>query len=242
MHEPSLSAAEQTDLRQYRNVSRPAIGALLLGLVSPVGLAHPLLWVVPLAGIALAVTAIISIARHNAELTGRQMAIWGLALSLFFGSWAMGQVALRGWILQSQTRALADHWLTLWKEGKFEQAHQLTMPSTERQPAGTDLRAFYPTSEHSMTGLRSMWATPPNRWLKAMHDEGGSFQFRSLKYHSQDSRFEDSFVLLYDIQVVSEGETTTYAMTVYVTRKVYDGLGIVDWYIHDTKVPGAKPF
>jgi hypothetical protein len=240
MHEPSLSPPEQTDLRQYRDVSRLAIVALLVGFLSPVALAHPLLWIVPLGGLVLATAALLTLARHGGEMTGHRMATWGLCLSLFFGGWGVGQVALRGWILQSQAHALAEHWLTLWQAGEFEQAHQLTIPSTDRQPEGTDLKRFYPSLNATPPVLDSFLVSSPNQWLKQMHEQEGDFQFRTTEYHTQDSPYEDNFVLLYDIRIPGEAEVTEHELRLHIVRKVYDGLGVVDWYVDDTSDPARQ--
>ncbi|HEV3138593.1 MAG TPA: hypothetical protein VGZ26_11830, partial [Pirellulales bacterium] len=69
--------------RDYKVVERWAVGGLLLGFLSPLTLIAPILWLVPLLGLAANAVALRRI-KHDANLVGRTAALLGLALSIAF--------------------------------------------------------------------------------------------------------------------------------------------------------------
>ena len=237
MQSASLSPADQHELPQYRDVSRLAILGLILGLLSPVALVHPIWWSVPLSGVVLSAGALFSLSRRNSELTGRTMAVWGLALALFFGGWSMAQVTMRSWVLQSQAAEVANRWIELWKAGELEQVHQLAMSSTERQPAGADLPAFYQSSPELQASIPSFYATPPRSWLKQLAEGKGTIRFIETEFHVRESPTEELFIVLYELTLPNGTDTTKHLVRVHVTRKLWLGLDLVDWHISDCTTP-----
>jgi len=66
----------------YRALSPAAVGALVLGLLSVTAFIDWWLLVIPVAGLALSMRALVHTRRYAAELTGRGMAILAMSLSL----------------------------------------------------------------------------------------------------------------------------------------------------------------
>jgi hypothetical protein len=130
-----------------------AIGALLLGLAAPLALVNPLLWCVPAAAVIFSLIALRAINAEGSSLTGRNLALVGLALALVFGLWAPSRHYSRQWRLYSQAHVFADEWLALIHDGKIEQAHQLTLMEVERQRPGTSLAKFYADSQDAKASL-----------------------------------------------------------------------------------------
>lgn len=135
------------DLLQYRSVSRAALLALLLGLLSPLALVSPLLWPMPVVAIAVSLLALRNLSTHTTELIGRSAAIAGLVIAVFFGAWAPARNISRSWLLQSQARPLTDEFIDLFLSGEIHQAHQLTLPPAQRRPPETSLDEFYKNNE-----------------------------------------------------------------------------------------------
>src|SRR5436853_7787623 len=103
-------AAFQTDLSQtdnrivagYNVVSGWAVAAVIVGILSATALINPLLWLVPAVGIGIAVIAMWRISRSRGELTGWNMALLGLLLSLMFGAAGPGRtISRRIWLPSS---------------------------------------------------------------------------------------------------------------------------------------------
>jgi len=126
----------------YRQLSRMAIWSIPFGLASALAMVSPLLWFVPVVAVALAFGGLWQISRSN-EITGRRLALTGLALGVLFGSWGMSWTISRRAVIERQARAHAIEWLGMMQQQKFMQAHQLSMNYYDRLPAGSSLEEYY---------------------------------------------------------------------------------------------------
>lgn len=70
---------------QYRALSTSAVASLIVGVLSSLAFLDWTLAIVPVIGVALALTSLRKIRRDSDELTGSGLATSGLALSLVFG-------------------------------------------------------------------------------------------------------------------------------------------------------------
>jgi hypothetical protein len=127
----------------YHSVSAMAIVSLVIGLLSPLAFVHPLLWTLPIVGVALAGAAVVRIDRSEGVLVGRKAAIAGLAMSLVFGLGAVTQSATRRLWLSYRAEQVAERFLELLREGKTYEAHQLWTRPQYRFLPGSDYKALY---------------------------------------------------------------------------------------------------
>src|SRR3972149_9773342 len=74
IHRFGLSDPQDTEVVRYRAVSGLAVGVLVIALFSPIALAHPVLWTVPVIGIVTCVLALMRIGRETPPLIGRKAA------------------------------------------------------------------------------------------------------------------------------------------------------------------------
>ena len=79
---PSSAGGGGDDLTSYQAVSKSAVIALLLGLLSAVALAAPTFLFVPVMGIVFGLVALLNLRRYPEELTGKPLAVVGLGLSV----------------------------------------------------------------------------------------------------------------------------------------------------------------
>ena len=118
----------------YRTLSIPAILGLVLGLWSPLCFGAPLLLVIPIAGIAISLFALVRIDASDGALAGRPAAVVGLVLST---AMVVAPTA-RGFVLEhlrtGQATEFATGWLNLVVSGETEHAFKLTTDSL-RGPA-----------------------------------------------------------------------------------------------------------
>jgi hypothetical protein len=76
----------ETNFEQYRAVSRAAIVSVVIGVVSAMAIAFPLLLMLPIVGIVLGLVGLSTIRRYPAEYSGRGLAMAGIvtcSLNLF---------------------------------------------------------------------------------------------------------------------------------------------------------------
>jgi hypothetical protein len=161
---------ESADLA-YHSVSALAVVALVVGLLSPLAFVHPLLWTLPIAGVAVACVAIARIDRSDGLLIGRKAAIVGLAVSLFCGLGAVTQATTRRLWLAYRAERLTDRFLELLREGKTYEAHQLWARPQFRVPAGSDYEALYADSPAAKEDYESFLKRDVIAQLVALGDQ-----------------------------------------------------------------------
>ncbi|MCA9213363.1 MAG: hypothetical protein KDB27_09885 [Planctomycetales bacterium] len=139
---------------QYRSVSLLGILGLILGLASPLALISPIGWVVPAAGAIVSLVAAIRIHRNSDRLAGKTLALIGLALSLWLGTWAPTKFFVDRQFLSSRSNEISTEWLRRVVNSELESAHQSTLEFRFRQPKNTDLKAYYETAEIDRNDLQ----------------------------------------------------------------------------------------
>jgi len=112
----------------YRPVSKIAMASAVVGLLSSLALMTPLLWILPLLGIALAIMGLADVARLGAEKVGRAAALLGLALSIGFGAQAATAAVVSRTITQSRVRTVVSMWLDALRENRLADAQSILSP------------------------------------------------------------------------------------------------------------------
>ncbi|MFM9196869.1 MAG: hypothetical protein ACKOWG_14225 [Planctomycetia bacterium] len=113
----------------YRPVSRLAVAAVVVGVAAGLAVTTPLLWILPLVGVAIAVAALADVAKPGAEKAGRAAALAGLALSVGFAAQAVTMPLVSRWVRESRTKAVALAWLDALRENRLADAASMMAPS-----------------------------------------------------------------------------------------------------------------
>ena len=109
----------------YRPVSKIAMASAVVGLLSSLALMTPLLWILPLLGLALAIVGLADVTRLGAEKAGRAAALLGLALSIGFGAQAVTAAVVSRTITQSRVRNVVSMWLDALRENRLADAQSM---------------------------------------------------------------------------------------------------------------------
>lgn len=112
----------------YRPVSKLAVAAAVVGVLSSLALTTPLLWILPLVGTVLAVVGLADVARSGAEKAGRAAALVGLALSIGFGAQAVTSSVVAKSIMDHRAKAVVHAWLDALGENRFSVARSMIAP------------------------------------------------------------------------------------------------------------------
>ena len=134
---------ETVEVTGYRPVSKLAVAAAVAGILSALALMTPLLWLLPLVGVALAVAGLADVARPGAEKAGRAAALLGLALSIGFGTQAVSGKLVTRWITQRRSLAVAVTFLDAIRDDRI--ADVKSMLSQGLLP-GQEMSAMQPPS------------------------------------------------------------------------------------------------
>ena len=134
---------DDVDAAEYQAVSAMAVASLVVGLLALLAFWHPIMWIMPVAGVALGVVAVSRIDRRPNELLGRGLAVFAICLSLVTLSAASSRYALLNYRARIAARELGFLWFEALRDGNPELACQLTREPLFRVQAGDDLAAFY---------------------------------------------------------------------------------------------------
>jgi hypothetical protein len=204
---------DEEALVNYAAVSKAALGALALGLASPLILVAPLLLVVPLAGIVVAAVALRQIATSQPRMTGYWPATIGLCLSTLFLGWGMTYQVTRQAVLAKDAERMADAWLALVRDGKLQRADQLMRPGNERPRSDEELEQFYATDQEARDNLNSLFSREPMKSFRAAGPQV-EYSVSRVAGHSQYG-LQDQVVLEYRYQAKS---TSPRSMWITVMR------------------------
>lgn len=122
-----MESYEAGEIGRYTSLSTLAVCAFVLGLASLTALLAPFMMVVPIAGVIVSATALARIAGSSGTLSGRNLALVGLALSIACGVASPLRVEVRDRLYASQVDQAGRDWLTLLSKDQLAKAvDQLT--------------------------------------------------------------------------------------------------------------------
>jgi hypothetical protein len=138
--------ADDTDeVVGYRTVSALAVVGMIIGLASPLCLAWPLLYWIPLLGAVICILAMRRIEASDGAVTGRGMATLGLVLCVLCGAAAVSRSLVTRTIRTAQAEDFGRDWIELLLAGDNEKAFRLTVEGNRREVAPPEPGATAPT-------------------------------------------------------------------------------------------------
>ena len=163
----SVFEKDQRGEEQYHPLSLTSVVSLVVGLLSCLALAHPILYVVPVIAIVLSLVAIHRIRSADGEVTGHNFAVIGLALACLFGSWALAYELTSRKLLSEQARWVVDQWITYVQNGELQQAHQLMLRPQDRAPRDVSLANHYLGNIKFRQAFQRVFAAEPAKAIAA---------------------------------------------------------------------------
>lgn len=213
----------------YRAISAMAVASLLVGLLSVLAFWHPVLWIVPIAGVTLGLLAIARIDRRDSELLGRGLAVVAICLSLIMLSAATSRYGLLNYRARVAARELGFRWFDALRDGNPELASQLSLEPLKREPEGTDLAAFYRSEPGALDHLRKFVADPV---IKAMLTLGPKARVRYVetKGHVDDGR-KERLAGIYAVTYEEDGERKTFFVQLNLVRFMASPRQAAQWWV-----------
>ncbi|PQO45610.1 DUF4190 domain-containing protein [Blastopirellula marina] len=217
-HPAAGFSAENEDLMEYREISRLAVAALVLGIFSVLAIFTSVLWIVPVLAIVFGLAAYYQIDRSEV-LTGKAMAMIGMALAAVWLGASVTQTTVQSSSFKAESRKMAADWLDLIIDGKLMEAHQLTRHPAGRAPFKMSLASFYAEEEVRQEGLDAF----QNRdFVKEIQEHQGELEAKFVRdvsvRKSENSRYgthlfqivdKQSGKSLWDVKVTMEREPGT---------------------------------
>jgi hypothetical protein len=203
----------------YRSLSIPAILGLVLGICSPLCFGAPLLFVIPIAGIAFSLFALLRIDASDGALAGRTAAVVGLVLSTAMVVAPTTRAFVLEHLRTSQATEFATSWLNLLVAGDTEHAFKLTTDSL-RGPAPPDPMDKEKKPADPFDTFRSQ------EIIKQLSSVGADAQVRLVDTSDYDGQsFERVYVRqLYDVTAAKAGsQPVRVAITMQHIRLAKEG-------------------
>jgi len=163
------SPGELTDpeINDFQTVERWAVAGLILALVSPLAMLGSVYWLVPAVALLVNIVALVRLNRDTTHF-GRNAALAGLALSVFFAVAPLAQLAANYAILAPQAKPIADQWFKYMQENSPEKALMLKFAPDARQPFDENLWTFYRRDGSAKDDLVKFVNEPLARTLLAL--------------------------------------------------------------------------
>lgn len=226
------SAASDESLPQYRSISLWAILAIVLALASGLAVVITMFVAVALAAVLVAVIALAKIAANSETLSGRRLALAALFLAVFFAIFAPARLWMRAQLLQQRAQQLAEAFLDLLHERKFQEAHQLSTLKLHVAPPPTEMsEASLEPDKLTPEDLREFEKTQTIQNIKRI-DHQFSYQFEAVEPGASSTEYE-TFVLRY--RIVPDASTGKEPFRVWITvvRELERRSGLPNWKITD---------
>ncbi|HEY1598775.1 MAG TPA: hypothetical protein VGG64_04190 [Pirellulales bacterium] len=216
--QPDISGTShvETDGLEYRAISVLALFALVLAVASVLAFAHPALWVMPLASVAVSLMALRRIAENPHRMLGRGIAIVSLLLALLLGAAAISRSAVSIARTRQEARLITDAWFDAVLHSRLETALELMQETGSRQSAGDDVVAHYRDDPKAAAALRSFAAMP---LVRALRTVDGSATVRYLKTEEEVTLIVSERVTsLWAVTFERDGQPTTFLVRVLLKR------------------------
>jgi len=158
----------------YRSISVLALVSLFLGIVAPLCMMAPLLFVLPIAGGAVALLALRNIAASDGALIGRTVALIGLGLSIASVCATVTRAKVGEQMLSRQAHVTAREWIELLQDGQAEVAFEMTTAKRKGAPPPSPMSP--PSSEPALKPIDEFRANPVVHFL-VEHAKGADVRF-----------------------------------------------------------------
>jgi len=215
-----FSAPDEAALVEYKALSLWAVVSLVLGAFSFLAVFHPLVWIVPLSAVGSAVCSLRSVGRRDAGVTGRRLALAGLALGVLFGTAAPARQITRNWIISSRARAFTTAWLRLVLAGEREAAFEWTLPQSSRQLPGTPLAEYYEDNTDEGEGLQEFFGESPTAVIAAAGPRA-SLEFEKTVEIVPDGARGEYVVQVFSVRYRQDGRLKQQRARIVVRRSIH---------------------
>lgn len=206
---PARLPDEPAEVESYRPMTGWAVVAAVLGVLSPLALFAPFLWVLPFGGVLASVAALRAISAVVPPMLGRRGALAGLALSLVFGVAGPVDWASYRWQIRREATQFAMQWFEMLRNREPHKAFQLRLAAETRSPLDDSLWQVYYQGSDLWQMLEDFLADKTIRTLMALGDSATIryYDTEAQEGQRQSDILDQSFAVTYAGQ---EGPTTFF--------------------------------
>jgi hypothetical protein len=204
LHANSSAAEEQTRIN-YHAVSGWAVAAVIVGLLSATALLGPLVWFIPALGVCLALYAMRRISTSGGELTGWNLALLGLLMSILFGVAGPARTMSRHFWIQTRAERFAAGFIELLQENQPYIAQQFTLHPEQRKLAAADLPGMIEKDQKAKDAFDAFLKREP---VKSLLEYGKKAKVELLSSEILGEEPRDDVGVRYRITIPKDGGGT----------------------------------
>ena len=156
---------EWGDRRDYQVINGWSVVALILALLSSSALLLPFFLVFSLLAIIMSLVALSKIQREPHLFMGRRLAIFSLVMAVIVGGWTISRQQFFQAHMFAAAESNLNKWFQLIKEGKHEEAHQLTLLAGMRTSGRMTLREYYQNEKRVRQEMQTFFSESPMRQI-----------------------------------------------------------------------------
>lgn len=232
-----ITDSQDAEMAEYRPLAAQAVLALIFGLLAPLAMIDVMLWGVPVLGVLFGWWALRRIRKNAPAMTGRKIALAGLALSLLFLVAAPSDWLAYRSIIRDEARQFSALWFKYLNQEEPQKAHQLTLIPQSRQTLDERLWAYYRNNPKARQDLETYVKSPLVRTLLALGPKAQvRFYQNAGQVHDNDN---DQVEQLYAITYEEDNERKSFFVLVRMARRKLSN-GNAGWRILQTE-GGVKP-
>jgi hypothetical protein len=222
-----ITDPQDAELATYRAVAPQSVFGLIGGLLAPLALVDTMLWALPLVGAFFSWWALRRIRNNPTAMSGRKMAMAGLALSLIFLIAAPTDLLVHRRLMADEARRFSALWFKYLTEEEPQKAHQLTTAQQTRRPLDDGLWTYYRTPR-VRGDLENYVKTPLIRTMLALGPKA-RVRFYETAGQSRDSE-NDLVEQVYVVTYEEDNERKSFFVLVRMGRRKL-AAGGAEWRI-----------
>jgi hypothetical protein len=232
-----ITDPQDTELAAYRALPGQAVLGLIFGLLAPLAMVDPLLWIMPALGAVMSWWALRRIRDNAPAMAGRGMAWAGLTLSLLLLAAAPTDWLLYRGLIRREAQQFSALWFRYLLHDEPQKAHQLTTRPQFREALDARLWAVYRNSPELRGDLENYVKRPLVRTLLALGPRAQVRYYDTIGQSHEGGRefVEQAYAVTYE----EEGQRKSFFVVVRLARMKFVS-GEAGWRILQTEA-GVRP-
>ena len=226
---------ESENTEHLRDVCVPAVVGGMLGFLSPLTLAHPVFWAIPLIALAFLLWAGVLMLFRPGFYAESRCARWGLVLAIFFGMAAIADAGIYRAMDHRRGQTFAGQWFSLMLEGRDKEACQLGMISYQRV-SGRGIVYSFANNPTFIETYRDFQKRSAVQTILREFQGGQAKYLRQVKVYQQKKRW--AYTYEYELSVGTGLYRKTRLFHICVECSAKDGERRYEWkWMHTEFAP-----
>lgn len=215
-------------------ISLNAIVAVVLAIPSLLAMVHPAGALIAIIAAIVAAVSLVSIARSDNMLKGRNLARAALAVATFAAAFGVVHFATRINRIYGEARNVCEEWLNQIRDGEIDEAYQARVRPEERKPFKMSFDEYYKKFEQHSFRIQQFTERTPFREL-VRYGRKGELRFVrnvGMQQYGEDQHITQKYSFSYE----ESGRRLTLPITIVIVRQYYHGMNNCMWELKSAEL------